>query len=46
MKKNYIVPEIIVEEIALDDVIAASKVGTNQAGDLVFDFEDIFNTNE
>lgn len=46
MKKNYIVPEILVEEVSLDDVIASSSVGGNQAGDFGLDFEDIFGTKE
>lgn len=46
MKKNYIVPEILVEEITLDDVIASSSVGGNQAGDFGLDFEDIFGIKE
>ena len=46
MKKNYIVPEILVEEIALDDVIASSSVGGDRAGDFGLTYEEIFGTRE
>ena len=43
MKKEYIQPEILIENIRLDDVIAVSKFGDDFAGDNVFTFDDIFN---
>ena len=43
MKKEYIKPEILIENIRLDDVIAVSKFGDDFVGDNVFNFDDIFN---
>lgn len=43
MKKEYIQPEILIENIRLDDVIAVSKFGDDFVGDNVFTFDDIFN---
>ena len=43
MKKEYIQPEILIENIRLDDVIAVSKFGDDFVGDNPFTFDDIFN---
>ncbi len=43
MKKEYIKPEILIENIRLDDVIAVSKFGDDFVGDNAFTFDDIFN---
>ena len=43
MKKEYIQPEILIENIRLDDVIAVSKFGDDFVGDNAFTFDDIFN---
>lgn len=44
MKKNYIVPEILIEEITLDDVIASSGTfgDTTVAGQYDTAFGDLF----
>lgn len=43
MKKEYIIPEIVVETIALDDVIASSgTIGGQKPGDAVVDINNIW----
>ena len=41
MKKEYMVPEVIVEDIMLEDIIAAS-FGSDLAGDLKESIENLF----
>ena len=41
MKKEYMVPEVIVEDIMLEDIIAAS-FGSDLAGDLKQSIENLF----